>query len=131
MKTVDQLIADYFDAFNRHDIEGMLATLSDDVAHDINEGGREVGIEAFRTFKLHMEKCYSEQAVNLVIFANGNRGAAEFVIDGSYIADDDGLPPATGQKYLIPCAAFFEAENGKLTRVTSYYNLAGWIQAVS
>ena len=44
---------------------------------------------------------------------------------------DAGLPAAMGQKYAIRAAAFFEVRDGKLGRVTSFYNLREWIAAVS
>jgi steroid delta-isomerase-like uncharacterized protein len=132
MPSTESVIKTYFDAFNRHDLDEMLMTLTDDVAHDINEGGREVGKEAFRKFKAHMDKCYREQIRDLVIMTKDSRGTAEFIVDGEYIATDEGLPEATGQKYSIPAAAIFEvSESGKITRVTSYYNLKGWIAAIS
>lgn len=131
MKTVDQLMRDYVDAFNRHDAKGMLATLSDDLVHEINEGETQVGLENFRAFKDHMDECYREQLVEVVYFANGNRGAIEFICEGEYIKTDEGLPEAKGQKYAIRAAAFFEESDGKLSRVTSYYSLKGWIEAVS
>jgi steroid delta-isomerase-like uncharacterized protein len=127
----ESLIQAYFDAFNRHDAEGMLATLAEDVAHDINEGGREVGKDAFRRFKAHMDECYREQIRDLVIMTNGNRGAAEFTVEGEYLKKDGDLPDATGQRYAIPCAAFFEVAGEKITRVTSYYNLRAWTAAIS
>ena len=37
------LIAAYYDAFNRGDREAMLSMLTDDVAHDLNQGARETG----------------------------------------------------------------------------------------
>jgi steroid delta-isomerase-like uncharacterized protein len=125
------LIQDYFDAFNRQDIEGMLSTLSEDVQHDINEGGTEIGIEAFRAFKNHMARCYREEITDLVIMVEGTRGAAEFTCSGTYLQTDEGLPPATGQTYAIPAAVFFELKGNKIGRVTSYYNLRGWLNAVS
>lgn len=131
MNETEQLIRAYFDAFNRHDAEGLLATLSDDVVHDINEGGREVGIEAFRRFKAHMDRCYREHIRELVVMTAGERGAAEFICEGEYLATDGNLPPASGQKYAIPAAAFFEVRHKKIVRVTSYYNLKEWIDAVS
>ncbi|HLO98878.1 MAG TPA: ketosteroid isomerase-related protein [Fimbriimonas sp.] len=128
---IQELIQSYFDAFNAHDLEAQLATLSNDVIHDLNEGGREAGIEAFRAFKTHMDTCYREQIVDLCIMTSGDsRGAAEFVVRGEYIGTDEGLPEANGQKYEIPAAAFFECAEGKITRVTSYYNLRQWIAAV-
>lgn len=128
--TVTALVQAYFEAFNAHDAEEMLATLDENVIHDINESERQVGISAFRAFKAHMDECYFEQITDLCIMANGNRAAAEFTCSGSYIKTDGPLPEATGQTYSIQAAAFFEAANGKLTRVTSYYNLAGWLKAI-
>lgn len=122
---------DYVEAFNRHDALGMIATLADDVVHEINEGETQVGAGQFRKFKAHMDECYREQLLEVVYFANGNRGAIEFICKGEYIKTDTGLPEATGQKYAIRAAAFFEESNGKLSRVTSYYSLKGWVEAIS
>jgi steroid delta-isomerase-like uncharacterized protein len=122
------LLDRYYTAFNSGDWEGMLACLSDDVAHDINQGARQVGKDAFRSFLAHMERCYAEQLHDLVLMASthGTRGSAEFVVHGQYLTTDDGLPEATGQRYVLPAGAFFAIENGLITRVTVYYNLADW-----
>ena len=48
--TPTELIHAYYDAFNRGNREGMLALLTDDVVHDLNQGVREVGREAFHDF---------------------------------------------------------------------------------
>lgn len=122
------LLNRYYTAFNSGDWEGMLACLSDEVAHDINQGARQVGKDAFRTFLAHMERCYAEQLRDLVLMASadGLRGSAEFVVHGQYLATDEGLPAATGQRYVLPAGAFFAIENGLISRVTVYYNLADW-----
>lgn len=131
MRSTRETIDAYIRAFNAHDAEGLLATLAPGVVHHINEGPTEVGIEAFRAFKAHMDRCYREQLTEVAILAEGNRGAAEFVCSGTYLATDGDLPPAVGQTYAIPAAAFFEVEDGLITRVTSYYNLKQWIAAVA
>lgn len=122
------LLDRYYAAFNAGDWEGMLACLSEDVAHDINQGARQVGKNAFRSFLAHMERCYAEQLKDLVLMASedGTRGAAEFVVHGEYLATDEGLPEATGQRYVLPAGAFFAFANGRISRVTVYYNLADW-----
>lgn len=131
MSSIESLITAYFDAFNRGDVEGQLATLHPEIEHDINEGSTEVGLEAFRKFKAHMDSCYREQIRDLVVMGNGPRGAAEFIVDGEYIATDARLPEATGQRYSIRAAIFAEEREGKIGRMTSYYNLKGWIAAIS
>lgn len=131
MNDTERLIRDYFDAFNRYDVEALLGTLSDDVVHDINEGPTETGIEAFRRFKAHMDDCYREEIKDLIVMTKGERGAAEFTVDGTYLKQDGGLPKGTGQTYSIPAAAFFTVRNGKIVRITSYYNLKGWLEAIA
>ncbi|MGN6382495.1 MAG: ketosteroid isomerase-related protein [Dyella sp.] len=127
------LIQRYYDAFNRGDWEAMLDCLADDVAHDLNQGGREHGREAFRAFLARMNRSYREQLQKIVVMASadGLRAAAEYEVHGSYLADDEGLPPAHGQRYVLPGGAFFDLRDGRISRVSNYYNLADWIAQVS
>lgn len=127
------LIHAYYDAFNRGDREGMLALLADDVVHDLNQGPRETGREAFRAFLARMDRSYSEQLTGIEVMtsADGRRAAAEYVVHGTYLADDEGLPAARGQAYVLPGGAFFEVRDGRIARVTNYYNLGDWIAQVA
>ncbi|HEX7932387.1 MAG TPA: isopropylmalate/homocitrate/citramalate synthase, partial [Paraburkholderia sp.] len=59
------------------------------------------------------------------------RGSAEFVVHGEYLVTDEGLPPAIGQKYILPAGAFFDVRAGKIARVTNYYNLPDWTAQVA
>ena len=126
------VIGAYYDAFNRGDREAMLALLTDDVAHDVNQGGRETGKDAFRRFLAHMDRCYLEQLSDIVVMAgpDGSRAAAEFVVSGTYLATDAGLPPARGQTYRLPAGTFFALRDGRIARVTTYYNLKDWVAQV-
>jgi len=123
----------YFDAFNRGDVAAMLACLSDDIAHHVNEGEVRTGKEAFRSFCEHMNRCYRENLTDMMIFEaeGGTRGAAEYVVNGTYLETDEGLPEANGQTYRLPAGSFFSLENGLITRVVTYYNLADWMRQVS
>ncbi len=126
------LLETYYGAFNAGDWEGMLACLSDDVAHDINQGARQTGKDTFRAFMGHMERCYKERLEDIVLMASedGTRAAAEFVVHGQYLTTDEGLPEAQGQTYVLPAGAFLAIENGKIARLTMYYNLADWTAQV-
>lgn len=126
------LLTRYYAAFNAGDWEGMLDCLDDGVIHDINQGGRQTGKDAFRSFLAHMERCYRERLDGIVLMASddGTRGAAEFIVHGEYLATDEGLPEASGQTYTLPAGAFFSIAGGRITRVTVYYNLADWTAQV-
>ncbi len=126
------ILEQYYKAFNEKNFEGMLSLLANDVVHDINEGESQIGVETFRTFLKGMDTYYDETAINLVFMTNedNSRGSAEFRIQGTYKVTCQGLPPARGQKYDLPVGAFFEFKNGKITRVTNYYNLNLWLKLV-
>ena len=127
------LIEAYIAAFNAADQEEMLSLLSEDVAHDINQGGREIGIDRFRWFLGMMARHYREQLSDVAIMVGegGGRAAAEFTVRGTYLATAEGLPEATGQTYALPAGIFFEIDDGEISRVTTYYNLQDWIAQVS
>lgn len=126
------LIRTYLDAFNAKDSDAMLACLGDDVVHDINQGGREIGKEKFRWFNAMMSRHYDEELGDIVIMVNetGSRAAAEFTVRGVYLATAEGLPEANGQRYSLPAGIFFEIEDRLITRVTTAYNLKDWISQV-
>ena len=130
--TESDLIRTYYDRFNAGVWDGMCALLTDDVAHDLNQGKREVGKDAFRAFLARMAGSYHERLHDVVVLAGpGGRVAAEYVVEGEYLRDDEGLPPAHGQTYRLPGGAFFDVRDGRIARVTNSYNLQDWIAQVT
>lgn len=129
----ESLIRRYFDAFNGGDTAAMLACLADNVIHDVNQGARRIGKAAFADFCRHMSETYEEELTGIAIMtsADGARAAAEFNVNGTYIKTDEGLPPATGQKYQLPAGTFFAISDGRITRITTYYNLTDWLLQVA
>jgi steroid delta-isomerase-like uncharacterized protein len=127
-----QLIEAYYRAFNARDYDEMLALLSDEVVHDINQGGREEGKDSFAKFLERMDRMYREQLVELEVMGNekGTRFAAEFTVIGKYIETDPGFVEARGQTYRLPAGAFFEVDSELITRVTMYYNVKDWLEQV-
>ena len=123
------IIRQYYAAFNAGDWEAMTALLAEDVAHDLNQGRREVGRAAFAAFLARMARSYRERIEDLVVMVGDDgRCAAEWVVHGEYLATDEGLPPARGQRYRIAGGSFFEVRDGKIARVTNYYNVQDWIR---
>ena len=125
------IVKTYFEAFNAGDVSGMLACLTDDVAHHVNEGQVRTGKDLFEAFCTHMNRTYREDLTDMVLFENGDRAAAEYIVNGTYLETDTGLPEAKGQTYRLPAGSFFTLRDGKIARVTTYYNLADWVRQVS
>ena len=131
--TARATITAYYAAFNAGDAAGMLACVTDDIEHRVNEGGIRRGRALFAEFCAHMGVSYRERLDDMVIFTtpDGTRAAAEFTVHGEYLQTDPGLPEARGQTYILPAGAFFDLRDGRISRVTTFYNLADWIAQVS
>ncbi len=127
------LLQRYYEAFNRGDSEAMLACLTEDVIHDVNQGARRTGKDKFRAFNARMAHSYQErlEGVQIMTSADGARAASEFMVHGIYKNTDEGLPPATGQTYALPAGTFFAIRDGRISRVTTYYNLTDWLLQVT
>lgn len=131
--TATEIAEAYLAAFNQGDTAAMLDLVSEDIAHHVNESGVRSGKESFAEFNAHMTRCYREKLEDIVVFgtADTTRAAAEFTVHGEYLATDAGLPEARGQTYKLPAGTFFTVTGGKISRVTTYYNLSNWIAQVS
>ena len=126
------LVARFVAAFNAGDHEAMLACLAEDVAHDLADGGREIGRERFRWFLgllgRHFRETWADGAV--MVGEGGVRAAAEFTRRGTYQATAEGLPPASGQRYAAAAGLFFEVDDGLITRVSDHAGRAALAAAL-
>jgi steroid delta-isomerase-like uncharacterized protein len=104
MNDAERLIRAYYAAFQADDHEGMCAMLTEDFVHDVNQGTRRHGVEAFRDFLAQMDATYDEKIEELVVMTDpsGRRAAAEFIVVGQYLVTDLGMPEARGQRYRLP-----------------------------
>lgn len=127
-----KLITRYYDAFNAQDAEGMLDCLGAGFVHDVSQGESRKGKDKFAAFLAHMNSSYKEVLSDIVVMTNadGSRAAAEFRLKGKYLKTDPGLPKARGQTYKLWVGAFFEVKRGKITRVSTHYNLKDWTRQV-
>jgi len=118
------LVLRFCAAFSRADMDGMLDCLADDVVHDVNQGERETGKGAFRAYMEQHARNYREELRDIVVMSidDGTRAAAEFCVQGVYRHSAPGLPDASGQRYVLTAGVFFAINQGKIARVTPYYN---------
>lgn len=132
MRDID-IVRAYYQHFNDQNWEGMFSLIDDEIRHEPNQGKPRIGKALFQEFMQGMDTSYAEELKDIVLFEGEKEGriAAEFVVHGKYKKAEAGLPEAKGQPYVLPAAAFLEVKNGKISRVTTYYNLQQWIDLVS
>lgn len=110
----------------------MAALLHAAVRHEPNQGEVRVGVENFMEFMKHMDDCYEETLTEMVFLTEptDTRVAVEFIVNGTYKNTDGDFIEATNQTYTLPAAAFLEIKEGKIARITTYYNLQLWLKLV-
>ena len=132
--TVDvrDLLQRYFNALNDRDIRACTALVSDELILEPNQGFAEQGRDAFAGFLERQLQCYRETIESLVILAEpeGRYAACEYRVAGEYLATDDGLPEACGQRYQMRVGAFFEIRDALITRISLHFNLPDWLAQV-
>jgi len=117
----EKLIADFLAALNGRDMAALAALLHPDAVHDAPDGARSVGAEALREWFFRQAAQFEETIADIVAMsdASGMHGAAEFTRRGLYRTTAPGLPAAAGQRYALRDALLFEAEDGRITRVSA------------
>ena len=118
------LVLRFCAAYNRADWSAMVDCLAEDVIHDVNQGERETGKAAFRAYIEQHGRSYREEMRDVVVMSidDGTRAAAEFAVHGVYQSVAPGLPIAQGQRYVLTAGVFFAINQGKIARITPYYN---------
>lgn len=110
------LVARYFAAFNMRDWQGAADCVSDDVAHDLPGGAREIGRDKLRLHLAQRARLADETAADIAVMIapGGGRAAAEFTLRGSVKADGEIV------RQTLRAGAFFEIDDGRITRLTEY-----------
>ena len=112
--------------------EAILPFFADDCVYEdvalgiINSGKGEVGkfiedsLVAFSDFKVETKSVFSSDNKKLV---------SEWVISGIHTGDFPGLP-ATGKSFSVRGVSIIEFQDGKIRRITDYWNLASFLEQV-
>lgn len=123
----------YYEAFNRKDVNAILALCTDDVVNDPNQGDSQTGKDKLKAFLETAWAHFDEKVSDLVSMANADQSkiASEYLVHGTYYKTKPGLFPATNQKYVISPATIFTLKAGKISRMTRYYNTKKWLEMVN
>lgn len=128
-----KVVKSYYEAFNCKDIDGILRICHDDVVNDLNQGESQAGKEKLKNFLETAWQHFEEQVFNVDLMANNDQSnvASEYLVKGTYYKTKQGLFPANDQYYEILCSSLFKIKNGKIARITRYYNVKKWLDIVN
>jgi taurine dehydrogenase small subunit len=111
----ERLIEAYFDAFNRHDLDGVMACFHDDVVLVSPTGDHVAGLDAARQRYEHEFATMPDAHCELrMVVGRDGRGVAE----STFRATIDGSPiRAIGTEVI-------EVVEGKIKEIRDYHNVA-------
>lgn len=128
-----EIVKQYYEAFNKRDINTIVSLCSEDVTNDKNQGDSEIGKDKLKNFIETAWAHFDEKVYNVDLMSNENKSniASEYLVKGTYYKTKDGLFPANNQYYEIMCTSLFKIDKeGKISRITRYYNTKKWLDMV-
>ena len=102
----------FLDAWNRHDLEGILATLNPDCVYITGDGKRLNGHDEIRAgLSAFLEAFPDAYWLDARHFVAGDRGASEWILTAT---------TAEGTRIELDSCDLFEFVNGKISVVSAY-----------
>jgi len=129
---VEDLLREENAAWNAHDVERIAAFYTDDCfKEDIAVGKATHGKEPMKVLVSGAFSAIPDMKIELVtLFYCGESAATEWTMSGSYSSDYPGFPQAAGRHFSVRGASIMELRNGKISRISDYWNFASFLQQV-
>jgi len=108
------LVGRYLDSVNRRDAVAALGCLSEDIAHDLPDGTREIGADALRATLAQRASQTDAQMADIVVMASldGAHAAAEYTLRQEH--------EASGRRAALRAGAFFAIDDGRISRISEH-----------
>jgi steroid delta-isomerase-like uncharacterized protein len=126
---MEKILKGYYAALNSHDAAKIAAlwtedgVLDDVVSGQVTHGKKELKASFNGIFAAFPDVKWELKS----FFSAGDQIAAEWVETGTQTGDWAGIP-ATGKSYSIRGSSLMEVHNDKISRETSYWNMADFLQ---
>lgn len=119
------LVQDWAGLLSPQQLDSLIQLFTDDVIYeDVALGIVNTGKPAVRAFAEHFLLVFPDARLELSSpFTTATHGAAEWVMHGTQTGDLPELP-ATGKRMAVRGASMFEFAEGKIRRVSDYWDRA-------
>jgi steroid delta-isomerase-like uncharacterized protein len=130
--TNERLIVDWARLMSAHDLDGLLALFTDDAIYeDVALGSVNRGKTSIHTFAAHFVQVFPDVTVALSSrFVTPTHGGAEWVIRGTQSGDLPNIP-AQGKRMELRGASIMEFAEGKIRRVSDYWDRTLFVEQLS
>jgi steroid delta-isomerase-like uncharacterized protein len=124
-RPAEDVVADFWEAMRRRDVEAVMRLVSDDIVEILPGVGVINGPAEERAFLTAFFASFPDMRSDVTrVTAAGRVVAAEWRRRGTFTGSPWQGLPASGKPFDVLGAAFFEVDNGRVTRVTVYSDSA-------
>ena len=129
---IEKMLRDENAAWNAHDVDRIATFYTDDcVKEDIAIGRATRGKDKMKALISGAFTAMPDLRIELVtLFDCGDWAATEWIMSGGYSKDFPGMPRATGRRFSVRGATVMELRDGKISRISDYWNFASLLQQV-
>jgi|PlaIllAssembly_1097288.scaffolds.fasta_scaffold278288_2 steroid delta-isomerase-like uncharacterized protein len=126
-----KILEEFLKAWNSHDANQITQFFSENCLYE--EGALGVANHGKQQLKSYLEILFHDfPDFSLVMkdnLCNNERAAYEGTWSGTFTNSTmPGMAPATGKKVTIPFGGFVETEKGKISRLSSYWDLVSFLK---
>jgi steroid delta-isomerase-like uncharacterized protein len=124
-KDVLRVVEGFFTAMSNHDVEGMAQACNDGVvADEVAESEPFVGVDSFKKSYSELFQGYPDCRIDVQErYVDGDAAVCQVRWWATNTGTFRGAEP-TGKKVDLRIAYFFKLKDGRIDRITEYYDLA-------
>jgi steroid delta-isomerase-like uncharacterized protein len=120
----EQIVAKFFDAFGRHDVDAVGRLLTDDIVEQLPGMPPIEGIDSECAFLEGLFSAFPDLQVEVTrLMAVDQVVAVAWTRRGTFARGEFQGLPANGRRIESPAAGFFELEDGLIKRITVYADM--------
>ena len=123
MSSETEIVKKYFDAWNTHDTEAILATVTGDGTYSDPVGGKHLSGQKYADYAASLFTAFPDLKLELIanLVASNGMVAAPWLLFGTHQGPVGDIQP-TGRSITLPGCDFITVENGKIKEVLGYFD---------
>lgn len=127
---IKKMVLDENAAWNSHDADRIATFYTEDcIKEDVAVGASTRGKEEMKGLLHRVFAAFPDLNVKLTsCFHSDEWAASEWIMNGTYTNQFLGIPPPTGRSFSVRGSTIMKLQNGKISRVSDYWNFLSFLQ---
>lgn len=130
-ESIEAIVRQYFDAWERFDLDALDEVIAPDVIDHMAYEGQQTGIEGYRQFFTMWRTAFPDLHTDIYdLIVDGDKVAVRWTATGTHRAEYEGFP-ATGKRISFDAISLMRIENGKVVEEWVNQDTLGVVQQLA